>query len=131
MGACRGDMSLQYRSIFVALADPTGHRLTDFYQTLLAQQPAIYTPDRYSEFQLPGLRLSIFKPKQDTPWTPSPSPQMSLCIEVDDLEGAIALLASLGYPPHSDIQLASHGREVYAYDPQGNSLILYEPKASG
>jgi len=51
---------------------------------------------------------------------------MSLCLEVADLEGAIAHLTQLGYPPSGAIITASHGREVYAYDPDGNWLILHQ-----
>ncbi|MFM7372329.1 MAG: VOC family protein, partial [Sphaerospermopsis kisseleviana] len=51
---------------------------------------------------------------------------LSLCIEVSNLENAIAHLTSLGYPPPGKISIASHGREIYAYDPDGNRLILHQ-----
>jgi hypothetical protein len=51
---------------------------------------------------------------------------MALCLEVPNLEEAIAHLTSLGYPPTSTIITASHGREVYAADPDGNWLILHQ-----
>jgi hypothetical protein len=47
---------------------------------------------------------------------------------VENLEQAIAHLTSLGFPPASEILLASHGREIYACDPDGNRLILHESK---
>ena len=43
-----------------------------------------------------------------------------------NLEAAIAHLDVLGYLPPGEIMTASHGREIYAYDPIGNRLILYE-----
>ncbi|MBD0267928.1 MAG: VOC family protein, partial [Cyanobacteria bacterium Co-bin8] len=46
--------------------------------------------------------------------------------EVVDLEGAIAHLTTLGYPPPGPVMIASHGREIYAYDPDGNRLILHQ-----
>jgi hypothetical protein len=51
---------------------------------------------------------------------------MSLCLEVEDLENAIAHLTALGYPPPGQIIIATHGREIYAYDPAGNRLILHQ-----
>ncbi len=51
---------------------------------------------------------------------------MSLCLEVSNLEDAIAHLKTLGYPPPGNISIASHGREIYAYDPDGNRLILHQ-----
>jgi hypothetical protein len=53
---------------------------------------------------------------------------MSLCVEVADLDAAIARLVAIGYPPPGDMLTASHGREIYAYDPDGNRLILHEAK---
>jgi len=50
---------------------------------------------------------------------------ISLCLEVDELEAAIAELAALGCA-FGEILAASHGREVYAYDPAGTRLILHE-----
>lgn len=87
-----------------------------------------YQPDRYAEFQLPGLRLGIFKPRADQvdQFSAASSGGMSLCLEVVDLEGAIAHLTALGYAPPEPMLTASHGREVYAYDPDGNRLILHQ-----
>jgi len=42
------------------------------------------------------------------------------------LKEAIAYLTSLGYPPPGEITTASHGREIYAYDPMNNRLILHQ-----
>ncbi len=53
-------------------------------------------------------------------------PPISLCLEVIDLEAAIAHLTDLGYPPPGKILTASHGREIYAADADGNRLILHQ-----
>lgn len=121
-------MSLRYSSLFVALADPDGKTLVQFYQQLLGQEPMLHIPNVYSEFQLPGLKLGLFKPNADhlAEFMGRSSGGISLCIEVEQLEAAIAHLASLGHPPPGEITLASHGREIYAYDPAGNRLILHE-----
>ncbi|MBF2028247.1 MAG: VOC family protein [Oscillatoriales cyanobacterium C42_A2020_001] len=60
--------------------------------------------------------------------SPSPSPPlgMSLCLEVESLERAIAHLSQLGCPPPGNILTASHGQEIYACDPDGNWLILHQ-----
>jgi len=99
-----------------------------FYVGLLGRQPDAIVGEQYAEFQLPGLRLGIFKPKNSHAgeFESKSSGSMSLCLEVDDLERAIAHLRTLGYAPAGEIIGASHGREIYAYDPQGNRLILHQ-----
>ncbi|WP_242041307.1 VOC family protein [Leptolyngbya sp. FACHB-261] len=114
-------------------------KLRDFYQQVLGCQPQIDQPF-YIEFQLPGLRLGIFKPEQAAaPLTTTPnSPAspclgslcpVSLCLEVADLEAAMAHLATLGLQPSSSLRQPSHGREIDYYDPLGTRLILYQPIA--
>ncbi|MEM9908944.1 MAG: VOC family protein [Cyanobacteria bacterium P01_D01_bin.44] len=112
---------------FVTLAGEQFDELVQFYQALLAQSPAPLLPDSYAEFQLPGLHLGIFKPKPDhRDEFAGAGGGMSLCLEVTDLEGAISALTQLGYPPPGAITQASHGQEIYAYDPDGNRLILHQ-----
>ncbi len=121
-------MGLRCKTVFVALADREDNRLQYFYQQLLEQDPVVNIPNVYAEFQLPGLCLGLFHPKADhqAEFVASSSGGMSLCIEVEDLEAAIAHLSAIGYPPPGQIQHASHGREIYAYDPCGDRLILHE-----
>jgi hypothetical protein len=123
-------MSLQCSTVFVALADWDGGELNAFYQALFEQEPSIKIPQVYTEFQLPGIRLGLFNPKaeQRTEFVAQSSGGMSLCLEVENLEQAIAHITHLGYPPPGHIQQASHGREIYAYDPCGNRLILHESR---
>ena len=88
-------------------------------------------PAVYAEFQLPGLRLGLFRPKSAESTPPphrdrAPVDGMALCLEVADLDQAIAQINALGYPPTSAIAIASHGREVYATDPYSNPLILHQ-----
>jgi predicted enzyme related to lactoylglutathione lyase len=121
-------MGLSYTTLFVAIADLDGHTLKQFYQALLSQNPVIEIPNEYAEFVLPGLRLGLFRPSdthQQEFINPS-SGSMSLCIEVEDIKATITHLTTLGYPPAGSIQQTSHGREIYAYDPQGNRIILHE-----
>jgi predicted enzyme related to lactoylglutathione lyase len=128
-------MALEYSTVFVALADPDGKTLVRFYTQLLGQEPVVHIPDVYAEFQLPGLRLGIFKPKTNyRAEFEAQAGSMSLCIEVKELEAAIAQVEAAFTQAHltadhllpGDIVTVSHGREVYAYDPVGNRLILHE-----
>jgi predicted enzyme related to lactoylglutathione lyase len=124
-------MTFQYTAAFATLAATDMDTLVGFYAQLLAQEPKLYIPDVYAEFQLSGLRLGIFKPKENhrVEFENSAQSGMSLCLEVDDLEKAIAHLTSIGYPPPGEITTASHGREIYAYDPANNRLILHQSKS--
>jgi predicted enzyme related to lactoylglutathione lyase len=119
-------MVLHSSDVFITLADPDGETLGRFYGELFGLEPAVYIPSVYTEFLLPGLRLGIFKPKEKHAAEFAGTGGMSLCVEVDDLEESIAQFTALGYPPPGEIAIASHGREIYAYDPRGNRLILHE-----
>lgn len=121
-------MSLGCTEAFVAIAAQDWPRAIAFYQALLDQSPQPYRENVYAEFHLPGLRLGIFKPgaQHRAEFAQPAQSALSLCLEVTDLEGAIAHLTHLGYPPPQPIVAASHGREVYAYDPEGNRLILHQ-----
>jgi predicted enzyme related to lactoylglutathione lyase len=119
-------MVLHSSDVFIALADPDGETLGRFYSQLFGLEPVVYIPSVYTEFLLPGLRLGIFKPKENHAAEFAGTGGMSLCVEVDDLAEAIAQFSALGHPPPGEIAIASHGREIYAYDPLGNRLILHE-----
>jgi predicted enzyme related to lactoylglutathione lyase len=122
------DKGLGCQGVFVAIADLDGHTLTNFYGALFEQSPTMVVPDVYTEFEVAGLRVGLFRPSAlaQPEFADPSSGSLSLWIEVASLERAIAHLTDLGYPPPSPIQAAEHGREVYAYDPQGNRLILHE-----
>lgn len=121
-------MGLHCKTVFIALADEDIHALKVFYQRLFEENPVVDIPNIYAEFRLPGLRLGLFKPKagHEAEFGLSRQAGMSLCIEVADLEAAIAHITALGYPPPGPIHHTSHGREIYAYDPSDNRLILHE-----
>lgn len=126
-------MSLNASAVFVALADPLADRerepLIAFYTALFAQKPAVYLPQVYAEFHLPGLRLGIFQPQADQRQQfMERAGSMSLCVEVSSLETAIEHLRTIGHPPTSAVITASHGQEIYLYDPAGNRLILHESR---
>ncbi|MBD2260672.1 glyoxalase [Pseudanabaena sp. FACHB-2040] len=116
------------REAFLTLGSDQFERLVGFYQGLLQQVAQPYWPDRYAEFALPGMKLALFRPQvgQQAEFDQPAQGGLSLCLEVVDLEGAIAHLTTLGYPPPGPVMIASHGREIYAYDPDGNRLILHQ-----
>ncbi|MEM8503205.1 MAG: VOC family protein [Cyanobacteria bacterium P01_D01_bin.1] len=114
-------------SVFGTLASVNLKAQVEFYQAFLAVDPQPSTPT-YAEFHLSGLRLAIFTPKQSniTEFAAASSGAMSLCLEVKDLNGAIAQLTALGHEPPGEVMHTSHGDEIYAYDPDGNRLILHQ-----
>lgn len=123
-------MALTPKAALLTLASPNFEALVQFYTQLLDCPPEIYRPNVYAEFDLPGVKFAIFRPKTPTVrQAPNQAPVlsgMSLCLEVENLEAAIAHLTQLGYPPDGEIRTASHGREIDAFDPDGNWLILHQ-----
>lgn len=116
------------KAALVTIASINFDVVVDFYTQFLGTAPKSYLPSIYAEFPIPGLRLGIFCPKPDNRAEFGHPLQsgMSICLEVDDLEDSIDKLSQLGYPPSGQITTASHGREIYAYDPDGNRLILHQ-----
>ncbi|WP_017717306.1 VOC family protein [Kamptonema formosum] len=121
-------MGLKCHAALLTLAAANSEALVQFYSQLLGHAPQTYIPNFYAEFQLTGLRLGIFRPKETQleEFASTGQSGMSLCLEVSDLEAAIAHLDALGFPPAGEILTASHGREIYACDPAGNRLILHQ-----
>lgn len=118
---------IEYTDAFVTLAASEFDYIVDFYTQLLGQKPAKFIPNVYAEFQLRSLKLGIFQPKKTyIAEFAQVTSKMSLCLEVRNLEDAIAHLTDFGYPPPQEIIYASHGKEVYAYDPDGNRIILHQ-----
>ena len=121
-------MNFNYSDVFVAISSSNIQVLTDFYSQFLQQTPDIYRPAVYTEFRLEKLRIGIFKPKLERqPEFENSNSAMSLCFEVEDINMAIATLEKLGASSGKIIE-ASHGKEVYAYDPEGNRLIIHQSK---
>ncbi len=121
-------MSIKYSHLFVSIAAINLEELVNFYRQLLGKNSTVYIPGRYVEFDISGLKLGIFRPKpeDEAEFSESGKSGMSICIEVENLEQAITHLTGMGYAPKGEINIASHGREIYAYDPAGNRLILHQ-----
>lgn len=121
-------MNFVYNDAFLTIATANSEDLVTFYSQLLQQKPSPYIPQVYAEFELRGLRLGIFRPKveRQQEFANSQHSSMSICLELPNLELALSHLQVIGYPPSGEIITASHGRELYAYDPDGNRLILHQ-----
>jgi predicted enzyme related to lactoylglutathione lyase len=117
-----------YTRAFVTLAAPQWERSIAFYSQLLNQEPHGLQADRYGAFDLGSWKLAIYRPKREELEPPGTYPALSLCFQVPDLDETLTHLAKLNLDPPGPIQAASHGREVYLYDPDGNRIILYEPR---
>lgn len=122
-------MNFKFFDVFLALSTENIQTLTDFYSQLLQREPDVFRPTVYAEFQLEKLRIAIFKPKLERKQEfENFGSGMSLCLEVEDINLAISNLIDMGFPPPGEIIEASHGKEIYAYDPEGNRLIIHQPK---
>jgi predicted enzyme related to lactoylglutathione lyase len=119
---------LRCSKTFVVIATVNLPSLVEFYVQLLQQQPKTYLPNIYAEFDLVGLQLGIFVPKPNhrQEFSYSQQTSLSICLEVDNLEETIVYLRTINYPRQPEISIASHGRETYIYDPDGNRLILHQ-----
>ena len=125
-------MFSMFTAALMTIASVNFDVVVDFYTQFLGATADRYIRHVYAEFPLSGLRLGIFCPQfsnRDEFGHPHQS-GMSLCLEVDSLERSIDKLTQLGYPPSGKITTASHGREIYAYDPDGNRLILHQSASS-
>lgn len=121
---------MKYQDAFLTIASNNLEQAIAFYSGLLGQEPQPYIPNVYAEFNLKSMRLGIFRPKEDhqAEFNHSRYSSMSICLEVANLEDAIQHLTNMGHPPLGEITVASHGREIYAYDPMQNRLILHQGK---
>ncbi|NEQ96477.1 MAG: VOC family protein [Cyanothece sp. SIO2G6] len=129
---------LECKMAFVAIAVEQWDAMVQFYSHLLGQSPQSHRPNMYAEFSMGNIRIGLFQPKpaHQEEFANRRTAKMSLCLEVDNLEHSqhmidaayCALSPSIATvpTPYGEVAIASHGRECYAYDPDGNRLILHE-----
>ncbi len=118
---------MQIQTAWVTIAASDFEGLIEFYRQILRSNPIALIPNVYAEFQVAELRLGIYQPRGSEAAVDSRFPRISLCLQVESLESAIEHLIKIGYLHSGDIITASHGRELYVYDPDGNRIILYQP----
>jgi hypothetical protein len=123
-------MAIELTEIFAAIGTEQFDAVVAFYTALFGRAPDERIRDVYVAFRLPGLHLGIFRPREATAADfrnrPDRCGGLSLVLQVPRLEPAMAELTRLGSPPAGPVVTASHGREVYVHDPDGNRLILVE-----
>jgi predicted enzyme related to lactoylglutathione lyase len=119
---------VNYAGGLVTIAAKDFERAWKFYAELLSQEPQPFMLNVYAEFSLPGICLGIFRPQESSSFSPGAG-AMSLCLEVIDLELAIAHAIQAGCLTPTNVITASHGREAYVYDPDGNRIILHQGKS--
>jgi predicted enzyme related to lactoylglutathione lyase len=121
---------LKYSAGLVTIATVNFDQLVEFYGQLLGQSPDPYRSGIYGGFRLPGLDLGIFRPAQEreAEFAP-PSCSLGICLEVQNLDEAFAAMSGPAYNT-SEIISASHGREFYLTDPDGNRIILHQQLVS-
>jgi len=120
-------MIFKFQGALSTIATLELNNLVEFYILFLRQEPRIWVANVYAEFEISGLRFGLFKPRvADQPEFAGNCGAMSLCLEVENLEAAIASLAELGQAPEKASVTTDYGVEIYAYDPEGNRLILYQ-----
>ncbi|MBW4441914.1 MAG: hypothetical protein KME10_11885 [Plectolyngbya sp. WJT66-NPBG17] len=120
---------MRIQKAWVTIAAVQFNRSVQFYRHLFQQEPQVFAPQKYAEFETFGIRLGIYRPTAEESPEKAPItlfPAVSLCLQIENLESSIEHLdrvdAYVG-----EIRSVSHGREAYAYDPDGNRIILYEP----
>jgi predicted enzyme related to lactoylglutathione lyase len=120
---------MHYSEVFITIGAEPWREVVDFYEKFFLVVPQPCAENRYAEFKLGALRLGIFKPSADhTREFQGNSGSLSFCVEVEDLEQAIAKVISANGTVSPEIVEASHGRECYAYDLLNNRIILHEAR---
>ncbi|MDJ0836900.1 MAG: hypothetical protein QNK37_10315 [Acidobacteriota bacterium] len=92
------------------------------FYTLLLGPPKGTSQQGSAIFQLPGCSLVLWETDVSEPREHSP---LQLCFQVENLDKALTDLPE-GVDA-SSVRIASHGREVFLRDADGNVLIVYEP----
>ncbi len=100
-----------------SLKTPKFNDMFGYYRELLGE-PETSSPEKWATFQLPGAQLVLWSAVNFIPVDGG----VQICFVVEDLEHTLSALNLSGM-----IQEASHGRECFISDPDGNTLILYQP----
>lgn len=122
-------MTALYKYGRVAIAAIDFDTMKQFYSQILKQEPARQIKDVYVEFQLPDLRLGLFKPRPDhrQEFMHDTRSTASVVLEVTDIDEAARHFRAIGCTPGKIIE-TFHGKEFYAYDPAQNRLIVHQEK---
>lgn len=124
-------MAIAYTEAFIAIGASDFPAVVDFYRRLFGREPDERIRDVYAAFRPPGLHLGIFAPnganRSEFANPPGVGGGLSLVLGVADVDRARQELAALNpLRPPGPIESTRHGREFYAYDPDGNRVIVVE-----
>jgi predicted enzyme related to lactoylglutathione lyase len=122
-------MTMEFDEASAAIGSEDFGRALAFYSAILGREPDERLGDGYAAFRLPGLHLQVFRPKRgggaDFANPPGRRAGLNLVFRVASLDRALAEVERAGGAATAAFS-TSHGREAYAYDPDGNRLILVE-----
>ncbi|MDG3004450.1 VOC family protein [Paludisphaera mucosa] len=122
-------MAIERAEAYTAIGSEDFERSIAFYSGLFGREPDERLGDVYGAFRMPGLHLGIFRPRRggggDFRNPTDRRGGLSLVLAVPSVERAAAEVGRLGGSASPAFE-TSHGREAYAYDPDGNRLILVE-----
>ena len=120
-------LNFKTSEVFIALASKNVKKQVAFYSGLLQTKPTVNTSG-YAELSISNLKIAIFQPSADnaSEFAAVSSGAMSFCLEVSNIDGIVGYLTDLGYSVPGEIMQTSHGKEIYAYDPDGNRVILHQ-----
>ena len=108
---------IQPTGVIASLRTARFSELLAFYTRLLGP-PEKTVSGKWARFKLPGCALVLWRQANMKPLDGG----IQLCLTVADLDQTCRLLNH-----QTDISEASHGREAFLRDPDGNTLILYQP----
>ncbi|EFH79847.1 VOC family protein [Ktedonobacter racemifer] len=122
-------MASLYKYGRLAIAAINFNEMKEFYSKILQEEPIRHIKDVYVEFQLPELRIGLFKPRPDNrpEFMHDTRSTASIVLEVIDINDAANHFRSVGCSPGKIID-TFHGKEFYAYDPAQNRLIVHQEK---
>lgn len=122
-------MASLYKYGRLAIAAINFNEMKEFYSKILQEEPIRHIKDVYVEFQLPELRIGLFKPRPDNrpEFMHDTRSTASIVLEVIDINDAANHFRSVGCTPGKIVD-TFHGKEFYAYDPAQNRLIVHQEK---
>lgn len=109
---------IEPKRIIFSLRTPHIEAMISFYEGLLGA-PVQTEPGKWASFQLPGSELTLWRAADFQPRDGG----VQICLVVDDLVKTLE-----GLKPEGPTQISSHGEEAFVRDPDGNTLILYQPR---
>lgn len=116
-----------YQKGLIALGAAHFEEVIQFYEKLFGTKPADAIGQSYVEFNVAGLRLGIFKPREhNVEKFENKSREghgLSICFQLQNLDELIAECRAKGFEITDPIP-TKHGREAFLYDPQHNRLIF-------